>query len=126
MSNYNLEEDSLLKLQINLSIVFIFTLIISITLSYNSMTECEGRRKIYSDDEALDIRRVNRIISFLVAIGFIYINTYDKKIKNRYGVNDELANVQIAASFITLISSILVLYVAFSGSNSVISGENPN
>ena len=74
MTNYDLEEDRLLKIQICLSIIFIFTVIISITLSYNSMKSLEKKRKIYSDDDALDILRINRIIAFLVAVGFIFIN----------------------------------------------------
>lgn len=120
MTNYNLEEDKLIKIQICLSIIFIFTIIVSISLSYNSMMECEGRDKIYSDDEALNILRINRIISFIVAIGFIYINVCDKRVKN-----DKNSDLQILASIITMISSLIVLYVAFSGNSGVISDENP-
>ena len=46
MSNYDLEEDYLLKIQICLSIIFIFTIFVSISLSYNSMISLEGRDKI--------------------------------------------------------------------------------
>ena len=125
MSNYDLEEDVLLKYQIILSIIFIFTLIISISLSYNSMMECEGRNKIYSDEDALNVLRINRVIAFLVALGFILINVYDKSVKEKYNQNIENADLQIMASIITLISSLIVLYVAFSNDYSIISNENP-
>lgn len=125
MSNYDLEEDILLKFQICLSIIFIFTLIISITLSYNSMMECEGKNKIYSDDDALNILRINRIISLIVALGFVLINVYDKSVKEKYNLDKESADLQILASIITLVSSLIVLYVAFSNNSSIISNENP-
>ncbi len=125
MTNYDLEEDRLLKIQICLSIIFIFTVIISITLSYNSMKSLEKKRKIYSDDDALDILRINRIIAFLVAVGFIFINVYDKSIKEKYNLEDENADMQIWASLLTLVSSLIVLYVAFNSSSEIIANENP-
>ncbi len=125
MTNYDLEEDKLLKIQICLSLIFIFTIIISITLSYNSMMDCEKREKIYSDEDALNILRINRIIAFIVAVGFVIINSYDKSIKTAYNLNDKNADLQILASIITLISSLIVLYVAFSSSSEIIANENP-
>ena len=125
MSNYDLEEDVLLRFQICLSIIFIFTLIISISLSYNSMMECEGKKKIYSDEDALNVLRINRIISLLVALGFVLINIYDKSVKEKYNFDKGNADLQIAASVITLVSSLIVLYVAFSSDSSIISNENP-
>lgn len=125
MTNYDLEEDKLLKIQICLSLIFIFTIIISITLSYNSMMDCEKREKIYSDEDALNILRINRIIAFIVAVGFVIINSYDKSIKAKYNLNGKNADLQILASIITLISSLIVLYVAFSSSSEIIANENP-
>lgn len=125
MTNYDLEEDKLLKIQIVLSIIFIFTIIISITLSYNAMMECEQKEKIYSDEEALNILRINRIIALIVAIGFVLINAYDKSIKEKYNLEDGNADLQILASIITLLGSLIVLYIAFSSSSIIISNENP-
>lgn len=125
MSNYDLEEDVLLRLQICLSIVFIFTLIISISLSYNSMMECERKDKIYDDEDALNVLRINRIISLLVALGFVLINIYDKSVKEKYNLDKGNADLQIIASIITLLSSLIVLYVAFNNNSSIIGNENP-
>ena len=125
MSNYDLEEDVLLRYQICLSIIFIFTLIVSISLSLNSMMECEGRGKIYSDEDALNVLRINRVISFLIALGFVLINIYDKAVKEKYNLDKGSADLQIIASIITLVSSLIVLYVAFSSNSSIISNENP-
>ena len=123
MSNYDLEEDNLLKLQIFLSVVFIVTLLISITLSYNSMSHT---KKIYKNNQALHILKFNRIISTIVAIGFLMINIDDKKIKEKYKKQIKNSDIQILASIITLISTLIVLYVAFSSENNITSNENPN
>jgi len=72
----------------------------------------------------LNVLRINRVISFLVAIGFLFINVRDRSIKGKD--RDNGANLQIIASMFTLISSFIVLYVAFSNSSEIISNENPD
>ena len=89
------------------------------------MMECEGRDKIYSDSDALDVLRVNRVISLLVALGFVFINVYDKSVKEKYNLDKGNADLQIIASIVTLVSSFIVLYVAFSSNSSIINNENP-
>lgn len=120
MSNYDLEEDLLLKFQIGLSTLFILTLIISISLSYNSLMDDD---KLYSDEEAIWILRINRIIAFLVATGFLFINIKDSEIKG--AGNSKSANMQIMASVFSLVSALIVLFVAFNNSSEIISNENP-
>ena len=125
MTNYDLEEDVLLKYQIILSFIFTFTLFISITLSYNAMTGYGGKNKLYSKKDAKIILKINRIIAFLVSIGFLLINIFDKLVKEKYNLNKNSADLQILASVLTLISSLIVLYIAFNNSNGTISEENP-
>ena len=126
MTNYDLEESKLLKIQIGLSIIFIFTTIISISLSYNLILEFDGKNKIYSHKEADEILKINRLISFFVAFGFILINIYDKKIKEDNNLDNRFSDMQITASLFTLISSLIVLYVAFNSSSITTSNENIN
>ena len=124
MTNYDLEEDVLLKYQIILSFIFTFTLFISITLSYNAMTGYGGKNKLYSKKDAKIILKINRIIAFLVSIGFLLINIFDKLVKEKYNLNKNSADLQILASVLTLISSLIVLYIAFNNSG-IVSEENP-
>ena len=125
MTNYDLEEDRLLKYQICLSIILIFTIIISIILSFNAMMECEKKDKIYSDIEAETILRISRIIALFVAVGFMLINVYDKYVKEKNNLENKNADIQIVASAFTLASSLIVLYVAFNNSNQFVAEENP-
>lgn len=125
MTNYNLEEAELIKAQIGLSLVLLFTTIISISLSYNFLLKLEDKRTIYSDKESYEVLIFNRIILFTVALMFLYINIKDKKIKEKYNLKDEFADLQIDASLLNNISALIALYVGLKSGSNVTSSENP-
>lgn len=125
MTNYNLEEAELIKVQIVLSFILLFTTIISISLSYNFLLDLEDKNPIYSDKESYDILILNRIIMFTIAFIFIYINVRDKKVKEKYNLEDEFADLQIWASVFSFIASLIVLYVGIESGNNITSSENP-
>ena len=125
MTNYNLEEAELIKVQIVLSFILLFTTIISISLSYNFLLDLENKSPIYSDKESYDILIFNRIIMFTIAFIFIYINVRDKKVKEKYNLEDEFADLQIWASVFSFIASLIVLYVGIESGNNITSSENP-
>ena len=125
MTNYNLEEAELIKIQIVLSFVLLFTTVISIFLSYNFLLELEEKETIYSDKESFDILIFNRTVMFIVALIFIYINIRDKKVKKKYSLEDEFADLQIWASVFSFISALIVLYVGLGSGSNIMAYENP-
>lgn len=125
MTNYDLEESELIKLQILLSFVLLFTTIISITLSYDFLLKLKKKPPIYSEKESLDILIFNRTIMFIVAALFIYINIRDKNVKEKYNSEDEFANLQIDASLFNFIAAAIVLYVGVKSRSNITSEENP-
>ena len=125
MTNNDLEETELIKLQILLSFVLLFTTIISITLSYDFLLKLEKKPPIYSEKESLDILIFNRTIMFIVAALFIYINIRDKNVKEKYNSEDEFANLQIDASLFNFIAAAIVLYVGVKSGSNITSEENP-
>ena len=125
MTNYDLEESELIKLQILLSFVLLFTTIISITLSYDFLLKLEKKPPIYSEKESLDILIFNRTIMFIVAALFIYINIRDKNVKEKYNSEDEFADLQIDASLFNFIAATIVLYVGVKSGSNITSEENP-
>ena len=125
MTNYDLEESELIKLQILLSFVLLFTTIISITLSYDFLLKLEKKPTIYSEKESLDILIFNRTIMFIVAALFIYINIRDKNVKEKYNSEDEFANLQIDASLFNFIAAAIVLYVGVKSGSNITSEESP-
>lgn len=125
MTNYNLEEADLIKAQILLSFILLFTTIISISLSYNFLLGLEDKEQIYTEIESSEILILNRAIMFIVAAIFIYINIRDKRVKEKYNLEDEFANLQIDASVLNFIAALIVLYVGLKSRSSITSGENP-
>ena len=125
MTNYDLEESELIKLQILLSFVLLFTTIISIILSYDFLLKLEKKTPIYREKESLDILIFNRTIMFIVSAFFIYINIRDKNVKEKYNSEDEFADLQIDASLFNFIAAAIVLYVGVKSGSNITSGENP-
>lgn len=124
MTNYDLEESELIELQIVLSIILLFTTIISISLSYNFLLELEKKTPIYSEKESFDILILNRTIMFVVAVIFIYINIRDKRVKEKYHLKDEFADLQIGASALNLMVAAILLYIGIKSGYNIISNEN--
>ena len=125
MTNYDLEESELIELQIVLSIILLFTTIISISLSYNFLLELEKKTPIYSEKESFDILILNRTIMFVVAVIFIYINIRDNRVKEKYHLKDEFADLQIGASALNLMVAAILLYIGIKSGYNIISNENP-
>lgn len=124
MTNYDLEEAELITLQIVLSVVLLFTTIISITLSYDFLMKLEKKEPLYAEEEATDILIFNRLVMFVVAIIFIYINIRDKSVKEKYNSEDEFADLQILASVFSFIATLIVLYVGIKSGSNITSEEN--
>ena len=125
MTNYNLEEAELIVVQIILSVILLFTTIISITLSYDFLMKLEKKEPLYDEKEATDILIFNRLVMFIVAGIFIYINIRDKNVKKKYNFDDEFSDFQILASIFSFIAALIVLYVGVNYNSNVTSGENP-
>ena len=125
MTNYNLEEAELIKAQIGLSLILLVTTIISISLSYNFLLDLEDKKTIYSDKESYELLIFNRTILFTIALMFLYINSKDKNIKEKYNLEDEFADLQIDASLLNNISALIALYVGLKSGSDVTSSENP-
>ena len=125
MTNYNLEEAELIKVQIGLSVILLFTTIISISLSYNFLMMLEKKEPIYNDKDSYNILLFNRGLMFIVALMFIYINIRDKRVKEKYRLEVEFADLQIWASVFSFFAALIVLYVGINSGNNLISEENP-
>lgn len=125
MTNYDLEESKLIVAQIILSLILLFTTIISISLSYNFLMKLEKKETIYSSSKSYDILVFNRFLMFMVSLIFVYINIRDKNVKIKYNSEDEFADLQILASVLTLMAALIVLYVGVKSGANIISEENP-
>ncbi len=127
MSNYDLEEVELLNWQLILSSLFIVSTLISLTLTYNQILRRKRERPLYTIVEEQKVLRFNRILATSIAIGFLVINIKDKKVRLNYNDCDErAANMQIGASTLTLLATLIVLYLAFGSDDEGVDIENPD
>lgn len=119
-------EINLLDFQNVITFIYIISLCISIYITYcdkisiiNNTTSNNGNLSIF-----------NRTLVVALTICFLYISYENRKININKGKKEDLFNLQVIASFISLISTIIVLYVVIKsmGENyTVISGvSNPN
>lgn len=126
MSNYDLEEVKLLKAQMVLSVLAIVTVLVSLGLSYNEILKLNKTAPFFSRKMENGILISNRLLALIISIGFLYIDYIDRDIKQKYKKNNlRNAQLQINASILSVIASIIVLYTAFDGENGEVELENP-
>ena len=121
MTNYNLEESELLKWQLLLTFIFIGTLFVSLTITYNEILKMEDKEPLYNEDVELAILRTNRLIALTVSLGCLWINVRDKNLKLLYNQDNlKVADKQSIAEILSVVAAIIVLGTATTGST-----ENP-
>lgn len=112
MTNYELEEADLIKVQIILSFILLFTTIISILLSYNFLLNFEDKEGFYNDEDSFNILIFNRTVMLIVSLIFIYINIRDKDVKEKYSLDDEFTDLQIWSSIFNFMATLIAFYIA--------------
>ena len=66
-----------------LSFLTLVVILLSIYLSYNSLMGFLHKDKIFTNERADRILKFNRSLSLIIGIGFLLINYYDKKLKDK-------------------------------------------
>ncbi len=118
MNNSNEKQLELVNGQILGIILFILTLIVSIIIAYNEKLQRENKSSLFSNKTALNISFVNRLVVVILGIYFVY-DAYERR-KVSSNLNDPNSNLQILASWLALLASIIILYIIYNNYN------NPN
>lgn len=121
------EEIKLLDIQIIVSIITIITVIISIVLTYNEKLDLQNKDTLFSYSKTHKISLINRITLVVTASIFLFINYKLRSISESEGEDTKPYNLQIISSYLSVIASIIVLYVVASTYNieEVSDVENP-
>ena len=128
MNNREYKETKLLSTQLYTLLFSLISVLVSILLTYNQKLSIEKKKTIFNTNESRNISLYNRILITLIAIVFLYVNfkqyILDRDTNNKNNLrNDEL---QVYASIITIVASLITVYVAVTSSNNSISDiENP-
>ena len=98
MTNYELEEADLIKVQIILSFILLFTTFISILLSYNFLLNFEDKEGFYNDEDSFNILIFNRTVMLIVSLIFTYTKIEDRFIDS--GIFLSMAISAFISSFV--------------------------
>ena len=105
------DEAHLLDIQIITTILFIISLLISILITYNDKQIAKNDPPILTGKQAANLSIFNRTVVVILTVIFLYINY--KSRENARKDNEEMwpFNLQICASELSLLATIIVLYV---------------
>lgn len=124
------KEIKLLDFQIILTVIYVGSLILSIFITYNDRIELSDNRNIFSKKQAKNYSIFNRILVLILTLAFLFINYENFKINKQKGENTDNSYLQIVASEISTLATIIVLYVVLKSAGedyTIISGvENPS
>lgn len=113
--------------QIIVSAISIIEIIVSILLLYNEKLEIKGEKTLFNAEQTQKISVFNRTFILVTAIIFLIINYALYKISKEQGENLKPYELQIVASYLTIIAAIIALYIVLNPTNEgqVVDVENP-
>ena len=97
--------------QMTASTLYIFFLIISISLTYNEELELLNKEPLYTRKQASSIAIFNRILALGIVIYFLWANKELIKITDANNGDSSGLRTQMMASELSVLSAIIVLYV---------------
>lgn len=126
----NQKEANLLDIQIITTIIYIGSLILSIYITYNDKITIENGTGFLSNKQNKNFSIFNRTLVVVLTLIYLYVSYENRKIIAKKKGDMKSASLQVLASEISLVSTIIVLYVVLNTSGeeySIISGAgNPN
>lgn len=113
--------------QIIVSAISVIEIIVSILLLYNEKLEIKGEKTLFNAEQTQKISVFNRTFILVTAIIFLIINYALYKISKDQGENLKPYELQIVASYLTIIAAIITLYIVLNPTNEgqVVDVENP-
>lgn len=111
--------------QIIATILFLGTIIVSLSLSIDKRQKILNKKAIYSNEKARNIAIINRIIVVFIVLIYLQIDKENLDITKEKQNQTNLANLQIIAEIITLIAALIALYITYNSKTEDISIENP-
>ena len=107
----NKEEINILNIQLITSLIVIITVAVSLLLTYNQKLNLQNKKTIFTKKQTHNVSYINRLIILITAISFLIINYKLYQISKKEGEDLKVYYLQIIASILTTIASIIVFYV---------------
>ena len=120
------DENNVITLQLYILVISLVTTIVSMFLTYNQKLEIQNKKTLFTPKKTLKITKTNRIVILITSIAFLYINYSLYKISKENGEKLKPYKLQILASILTVISTLIVLYVVLQSTKETVADvENP-
>ena len=121
------EEINILHIQIITSLIVIITVAVSLILTYNQKLDIEKKKTIFTKKQTHNISYINRLTILITSIVFLLINYKLYQISKKEGEDLKIYYLQIIASILTIIASLIVFYVVSiePSGNEIADIENP-
>ena len=101
------------------------SIIISLILTYNQRLIKENKNTLLSDSNSYNLSLFNRVLILSIALVFLYVNYEDYKSSNT-SKQKKKCTLQIDASILTILASIVSLYVVYNSKPEAIANiQNP-
>lgn len=101
------------------------SIIISLILTYNQRLIKQKKKTILSDSNSYNLSLFNRVLILSIALVFLYVNYKDYKLSHT-SKQKKKCTLQIDASILTIIASIISLYVVYNSKpESIANIQNP-
>lgn len=124
--NQDLKKLKVINEQMFATSLFIGTLIVSLTLSYNEKRNIKNIKPLFSKKQAKKIAVANRIAVVLIVLFYFYIDKENINIAHEKHQDDHLPKLQLVAEVITIVTALLALYITVKSNNEFVEFENPN
>lgn len=120
------KEVDIINVQLATLFISLFSLILSIIITYNQKLNLEDKDEILDTDDLFKITLFNRVLIVIVSLIFLYVNYKLYEISKDEGEDLKSYNLQIVASILTVIAGLIALYVvSLSKGNDTVDVENP-
>ena len=123
--NTKQKELKVINEQIVATILFLGTIIVSLSLSIDKRQKILHKKALYNNGKAKNVALANRIIIIFIILFYLQIDKENLDIVKEKHNQTNLASLQIIAEIITLIAALLALYITYNSRNEEISIENP-
>lgn len=118
----------LLSNQIIVSLLFIGTIIVSISLTYDERQNLLNESRLYTNKQVKTLSIINRIVIVLLGLYYLYDNYEHIKFSKLENKDSSDFDLQEIASILNFIGAIIVLYVVSKNNQenfNLLETENP-
>lgn len=124
--NDNEKEIKIVNENMLATIIFIATLVVSLSLSYDKREKLKKNDGLFTKNQAKRIAITNRIVVVILALFYFQIDRETINVSTNKKTNINLLYLQAFIEFVAVITAIVALYITIKSNSETVDIENPN